>query len=87
MAKLTFINETSAENGFYLQMKDEILKTVNDPDKLFHYFKGTFEIKIGRTSPKAKYFKDPAEEIDEGLLKAHLFLLNYKLIVFLLKNS
>jgi hypothetical protein len=87
MANLTFINETSAENGFYLQMKDEILKTVNDPDKLFHYFKGTFEIKIGRTFPKAKYLKDPYEDLDEGLLKAHLFLLNYKLINFLLKNS
>jgi hypothetical protein len=86
MAKFIFTGDHTGENGFFHSMREDIITTVNEPGKMFDQFGGTFEISMDKERPRARYHQVPDEEVNEGLLKSYLFLLNYKLITFSLKN-
>jgi hypothetical protein len=86
MATFTFIGDIPPDHEFFRGMHNEIVRAVNEPGKMFDHFRGTFEIKMDKLCPRAEYRKIPTEDVDEGLLKSYLFLLNYTLISFTLKN-
>jgi hypothetical protein len=87
MAKLTFTGDTSSMQDFFHGLQEEVIRVVNDPARMFRSFKGTIHVKMDAMRPRAEYISDPSEELDEGVLKSHIFLLNYTMITYTLKHQ